>query len=909
MRVQTFVVGFIALVLSCATLDPLASNTCGNGVIDANEDCDSFPAGQCGEPSAGEAKCRLKCGKQPNGGEPLACPDGWGCSVSGFCRQPTGTFSPSSEPVSAGVTTMLVGDFDGDGRADVLGSSGPTSKGRIHYFKEGAAPQVVALPGVLASPVVFDVDADGRSDIAFGYTFRGARVGSVDGTAEVSFAGGYAIMLGQTDRAVVTKLFPTLTAPGFDAIIVPAAANKDADLPAAAGDGLVAVATFRAKDGSAVTLLRSLDGDPTDLTQGFAKVLPGGIADLAGEPMSGRIFDGISRSTCGQIVVPFKLAGGARIQIYSPCTRVGLKVEWSKEEPKELSFAGETLKRIFVTDVDGDRHPDIVIGTTLADGKSKIRVAYGNAAGTDLEVEDAPSDLTDVPLAAGFLDADLRLDFVVPSGVLLSKGGGGGVVDAGDGDGGVLPATPRAKLQWVNIPAPTKSWTVAQIADVNRDGVPDVIAGSQYEPDIDVLEGTRSVNMPPFTISTTGSVTNLVVGDFDFDGNGDIAFVQARPASTDREVAISYGRALTMPPESPRLAGRLDGIRQLFVTASGITITSAAAAKPGDLPSFSLAVLLASGERQPVAPLLFADGDPGGVGTAEGTTRRELSTRALVASPAATPGAIDLIGLVQQTEYARANGKRESDPTYAVWVAPGTGLTSFIAPSKQFDLPNLPAVDRSSDSFLVQMVSGDLDGDKKAEIVAVSPDQTGNGAQLFVIRPGPQSALPQSVPIPDRTAPGGVRSQLLDVDGDGHVDLVTILTNGQKKKAEVNVFFGDGKAGFAIPGMVVKLTVPEGGSFDDFTALGFTQITTGGGAIGAAGGKRRELAIVTPKHLFRAFVRADRSVDLSEATSAFGVITYGSAVVAGDIDGDGVDDLAIADQGSIRIARQIARLP
>ncbi len=75
--------------------------------------------------------------------------------------------------------------------------------------------------------------------------------------------------------------------------------------------------------------------------------------------------------------------------------------------------------------------------------------------------------------------------------------------------------------------------------------------------------------MPPFTIPTTGSVTNLVVGDFDFDNNDDIAFVQARPASTEREVNIAYGRALTMPPESPRPAGRLDGIRQLFVTPHG----------------------------------------------------------------------------------------------------------------------------------------------------------------------------------------------------------------------------------------------------------------------------------------------------------------------------------------------------
>ena len=107
-----------ALLLDCAALDKLPADTCGNGVVDAREDCDSFPndpKARCGGPSAGASMCRLLCGKQANGETP-ECPDGWGCSVAGFCRQPTGAFEVPGEPVSAGVTTMLVGDFDGEDR-------------------------------------------------------------------------------------------------------------------------------------------------------------------------------------------------------------------------------------------------------------------------------------------------------------------------------------------------------------------------------------------------------------------------------------------------------------------------------------------------------------------------------------------------------------------------------------------------------------------------------------------------------------------------------------------------------------------------------------------------------------------------------------------------------------------------
>ena len=901
-----------ALLLDCATLDKLPADTCGNGVVDALEDCDSFPSAsdpkaRCGAPSAGASKCRLLCGKQADG-VVLDCPDGWGCSVSGFCRQPTGTFASAGEAFSAGVTTMLVGDFDGDGRKDVLGSSGVTSKGRIHYFKDKGAPQVVELPGVLASPLVFDFDGDGRSDVAFGYSSRGATEVAA-GILELSSSNGFAIILGQQDRAVVSRLFPVLTVPSFDAFIIPVLA-KPSELPPTTIAGPVvsiSMATIKLKDGTQPTLLRSLDGDPSDPTQGFLKAVPGTLADLAGVPIFARIFDGLgAKSTCGEVVVPLATSTAARVLVYSPCEKTAAKVSWSRADPQEIAIPGETLTSIFAVDVDQDGHIDIIIGTTRADGKPKVRVAYGT--GTTLELTDAPSDLTEVPLAAGFIDADQKIDFVTPAGVLLTSKAAvptGLPTDAGadaSADGAPAP-TPRNQLSWNNVPAPTKRWTVAEIADVNRDGNPDVIGASAFEPDIDVLEGTRTLAMPPFTIPTTGSVTNLAAGDFDFDLTLDIAFVQARPASTVREVAISYGRALTMPPELPRPAGRLDGIRQVFVTPGGLTLTSTTKAPVAtDLPSFSLAVLLSSGERQPVAPLLFKTpiGAPGG-------NRVELATRALVASQVAAP-VVDLIALVSTNEYTRANGARAKDPAYAVWIAPGTGALSFLAPTSTIDLQGLTAVDRATGQFVVQLVAGDLDGTKKASLVSIAPDTGSIFAAMRIIHPGPGTVLPVPVPIPGRSAPGGMRAQLLDVDGDGNNDLVTVLRDTASKVLAVNLFFGDGKGALALPGTVINLPVPAGESADDYATLGFTQITSAAGAFGAISGKRRELAIVTPKHVFRAFVRGDRKVDV-QPTSMFGNIVYGSAVAAGDFDGDGVEDLALADQGSIRIALQNARLP
>src|SRR5262245_4015541 len=131
MRTTPILLVLAALTLDCATLAPISEGTCGNGVVDANEDCDSIPA-TCGRPSDGARACRLTCDRKQAG----SCPVGWGCSVEGFCRQATGTFEAASSPSSAGVVTLLAGDFDGDGRADLFGG-GPkhgVSKPRVHFY-------------------------------------------------------------------------------------------------------------------------------------------------------------------------------------------------------------------------------------------------------------------------------------------------------------------------------------------------------------------------------------------------------------------------------------------------------------------------------------------------------------------------------------------------------------------------------------------------------------------------------------------------------------------------------------------------------------------------------------------------------------------------------------------------------
>ncbi|AKV02560.1 hypothetical protein AKJ09_09223 [Labilithrix luteola] len=895
MRFRPLALACFAFMLDCASLDPIAEDTCGNGVVDSTtEDCDSFPAAQCGKPTDGASACRLLCA--PNDPD-KTCPQGWGCGVQGFCRQATGEFEHANEAVSAGVTAMLVGDFDGDRRKDILGTSalgGAPAKGRIHYFGDkGVLSQTVGLPAVLGSPVVRDFDKDARDDIAFGYTFRLA----------TATAGGVGLILGQTDRTVVTKVFPTVTKPGFDGVLVALDATT-ADVPIGA-DSQLAVGTAM-KDGARIDVIVSLDEDLEKGKLGYEKALGGSADELAGMPAAGRMFTLDGTSACGEVAVALNTSSGSKVEIFSPCRKDSGLVTWNRARPAvDIAIpTGESrVTGVFIADVDGDGALDLIVGG--ASGKVYVGKGNGTAVLPPLVVIDA---LPELPLATADLNGDGAADFVLPSGVLMSRRGAPGT-DGGASDGGVRRAS-------FLIQAPTKRWTVAAIADLNRDGLLDVVGGSSEAPDLDVLEGASpfvadGIVMPSFTISTNGPVTNVVTTDIDLDGTRDVSFVQTRAASNIGEIGVAFGRPFSMPPEAPRIVGRLADVRQLMASEASMTITTRTpGATASDLPSLSVALLLPSGERQPIAPLLFLDGASKRPLSAPNLQRTWLAS-GLVAAPAVVKDRVDLLALAAGYTRRADTGVDSGDPVFGMWLAIGSGNASFSTPSEVAALDFYGA--SRAESFQPLFVAGDIDGGDEgiAETVSLARDPSGTGAVIRILRSVPGSsydpsdghAVPNLYPVP------GSRIDLLDVDVDGRLDLVALMSD-KGGVTSTWVFFSDGsdhKYPFQAP-VAVPLPKPSGAT-DPLTPLDFTLVTVGGDDKGA----RKELAIVTPNHAFRVRAKKDHGfdppVDATQALFSTGGLSYGSSIAAGDFDGDGVEDLAVTDLGAIRVCLQKARLP
>src|SRR5262245_25845046 len=79
------------LLFGCSNLPDIDGDTCGNGIVESHEDCDSkdpscVPRGEPGE-------CRFDCSMVD--GARRECPKNYQCGhADNICRQATGTFEP-----------------------------------------------------------------------------------------------------------------------------------------------------------------------------------------------------------------------------------------------------------------------------------------------------------------------------------------------------------------------------------------------------------------------------------------------------------------------------------------------------------------------------------------------------------------------------------------------------------------------------------------------------------------------------------------------------------------------------------------------------------------------------------------------------------------------------------------------
>jgi hypothetical protein len=188
------------------------------------------------------------------------------------------------------------------------------------------------------------------------------------------------------------------------------------------------------------------------------------------------------------------------------------------------------------------------------------------------------------------------------------------------------------------------------------------------------------------------------------------------------------------------------------------------------------------------------------------------------------------------------------------------------------------------------MASGDLDGDGLDELVFAGSDTDGQKCLLFVARVetsgGP--SVSSSPPITlDQPCAEGAQMSVIDLDGDGARDVVLLLgADGPGRR--LLAFWGDGSG--QLDSNAFALLVPESARPSAFTFL--------------EGGAREGISVVytTPDAVRTLRPRAIERRVFDDA-GVLVKLARGSGIVAADVNGDGVKDLAVADAGAVRILR------
>ena len=835
---------FVAAVLGCANLPDIAAGTCGNGVVEPHEDCDTFApdaTSVClGKGTVGE--CHLDCRVRADGSRP-SCPAGWGCDLQAVCRPPTGDFEPASHFKVGGAWSLMTGDFDGDLRRDVVSLEMPDHRGatklRFHYFDDqGLLAETRVFPKSLASPAITDLSDDRRSDLAFS-----------------SDDFGVGVLLGQGDRSLVPETAGSYRFPDTSVRVL--SVN---DAPVQTANPVVGLASI-----SGVPGIYGPDSSGSLIRRG---TLLGPVEMLAGDPVSGDVIEDPQVSPCRELVFAFRDA--TSFSLTDPCTRNPTtgEITW-RDQVAEWAVALEPSAPIDaapqLVDMDHDGHLDVLLG-----GGGEVYVAYGDGRSLStavpyrLPVADVTRGSREIsmPLATGDFTGDGEVDFVFGDHLLASE-------LAPDGQlAGYVPIH-------FNQAAP---WTVARIADLNDNGRPDVVAASDGRLGIDFFNGTGTLDLPAFSIPSTGPVLSLVVTDLDGDLVNDLAFVEAGASETERDsLRVSFGN-LAGPPAAPATVARISHIDQIGDFHQGgtgnLTVVYTEESTAGR--TGVLAFLAGSGDRLPFSPYELVDISQGSVFNA--------AALAVAAGKFTADSHGDVLALALMGSFPELS--------YQLWLLPGPG-TSQSRPSRlagELDPRLHPAyLDGLKVGVNVAAAAADLDGDGRDEALWAIPADSGTacGVEIIGAKPGGSpDMMPLGTIVLDQPCPG---AQLLpaDVDGDGAVDIALLTGSPGLPGRKLLVLWNDGAGAFASTNVSTVNVAND--SPEQFTVLPRTPA--------------HPLALV--------YVTDQAAVLISTVTSSrdFGPprtlasLQHGSGIVAADVDGDGVLDLAIAASGDISILK------
>lgn len=957
-----------ASLLSCTELPTIEENRCGNGFIEVGEDCDEFVASAKKDESRTGAicnasgtvnQCRYSC-KSDAECQPYPVSEtgsGWRCGVDNVCRQPLGQapfFVPASTLIPGSADDLFPGDFDGDGRKDILavGQAGFD----IHYIAgDGSLAKSLSIPGAPVVPAIGKLTTSTTVD---------------DFTLDVGQ--GIGVMLGQTGQTVEPTSYLSLDIKKRYSGIVGANAPDDVRLVVvdtgdknSVGDaqGPKPLALVRGKiKGVVTTTLIDSAADPNmpqkvslgELTVDLQKLLwsiP--VSFLGPAPLLGAYRQRFLLAEQGADSVLVVDPGGS-----SPALKITL--------PQDFRVHGAA----FFADVNADGFADILVGAARCTEVptnfacvADLEVAYGDGAGgffsgtipplsgttspyvrvyPNGEMTPPPKSIAEMdpylPLAVGQLNVDPGLDFVNALGIYVS-------------DSVANPTCTNTTNHYCRSERPSagETWSEAQIGDFNANGHLDVAATSKGTGGIDFFNGLGTGVFNTFSIPTEGIATHLAVGDFDGDLLTDLAFDSVTPRGQDEKhtLFVSFG-GTSGAPALPRSMGEVPHLLQ--IVAGNITSLGSDAAAdivllagtPGAVdtdgrpnPDWKVGLSLGNSTRQLQAPLVFFA--PGSI-RIEGLPMASAIGRFDGDSAPANKTQLehaDLAALVASLEDVMPVGGTGEPPAplclfnAALWVLPATDDAAIDPPTD--DSKNTRIGMTASDAVLgnflplrrfVETVPINLHNGKGTDDLLITyptydtcdndPDKMPIHGALYRAHFDANGQPHLSLIIKSLGANQFLRRvRVGDVNGDKVLDIVALqeefklVMGGQTQGVQVVVLLGDGKGSFEAP-----IYPPVDGDPIDVALVNMDSDINPEIVVLANNAERQTGALFLIDWIHDSKAPSPevalQSVDAAKKAASV-MLDQPSALVGGDFDGDGIDDVAVAVAGGIQMFKGVAK--
>ncbi|MBK8252289.1 MAG: hypothetical protein IPK82_06420 [Polyangiaceae bacterium] len=592
------------LLTACQPLKDLQSDVCGNGVVEAGEDCDLIANGEskcieAGQPSA----CSFACDDEGR------CPVGLGCGADNVCRRPSGTFFINAYlQTPSQAFELMAGDFDADRREEIVA----VEPGRVRVlFARSPGDVQQSIIGGARRPTVVKLGKVAPSDAA------GDQITDLDLTDDLvlPLQLGIGAYLSAGDRSFSAKTYQSFKFGSFPLPDI----NLTAEITEAVPFAIDALpGPNNSGDETAAFVSLRVEGQEQDLPNGlFVDFSSGGggalfdipnvlPANLSGPPVIANFVEDGPIGNCREIGFPVRKS--KEFIIYKTCAIVDGKYDWFRTPDSTQAIVGKvklseaTSGPVFTFDLNNDNHLDLVFTTSPVGGSFQLQVAYGNGKGrfhsapTVPMVPDDQSGLlaflpAGAPLALGFLNSDEFLDVVDASGILV----------------GAKNDIPPLALQRIYVSS--RTWTEAVIGDLNANGSRDIVACSGSEADVDVLTNTGTEFWNPSTIVTDGTVKSLVLGDVDGDLINDLAFAEVT-SSIETLLDVSFGRTSGGPENavvmgsfssvSTVVSGNVHTFGQDLITDLGVVSTD-------DTGVLGFSFFPGSGERQMQSPYLLVE--------------------------------------------------------------------------------------------------------------------------------------------------------------------------------------------------------------------------------------------------------------------------------------------------------------